>query len=383
MNNKLKSLIAVGLLSGSSMSLFAQTAFVVKGNLKDTARNGEKVFLSYYNGEKKIYTATIVKDGAYTFEGTVIDPARASLSISTSKEQRKTVPWIMSDKCEFFIEGGEVNVQGPISNPVIKAPGKSQKDFITYQAKLKPFVTREKESYLAMLNALAARDTVNKNIQTAINERSKKQVDSAEVAFLKANPASHVSLDLLEERVTAKSLAEDKDGVLALYNKLAASLKTTVVGKKVGDLIETAFKLGPGKPAAEFVLNDTLGNPVKLSSFKGKYVLLDFWASWCIPCRAENPTVIKAVDKYKDKNFTVISVSLEKPGDRNAWVAAIIKDKLTWTQVAALTKEEGEAMRKLYGIQSIPMNFLIDPQGKIVATYLRGEALLKKLEEVL
>ena len=383
MNNKLKSLIAVGLLSGSSISLFAQTTFVVKGNLKDTTRNAEKVFLSYYNGEKKIYTATIVKDGTYIFEGTVIDPARASLSISTSKEQRKTVPWIMSDKCEFFIEGGEVNVQGPISNPVIKAPGKSQKDFVTYQAKLKPFVTREKESYLAMLNALATRDTVNKNIQTAINERSKIQVDSAEVAFLKSNPASHVSLDLLEERVTAKSLAEDKDGVLALYNKLAASLKTTVVGKKVGELIETAFKLGPGKPAAEFVLNDTLGHPIKLSSFKGKYVLLDFWASWCIPCRAENPTVIKAVDKYKDKNFTVISVSLEKPGDRNAWVAAIIKDKLTWTQVAALTKEEGEAMRKLYGIQSIPMNFLIDPQGKIVATYLRGEALLKKLEEVL
>jgi thiol-disulfide isomerase/thioredoxin len=383
MNNKLKSVIAVTFLIAGSFSVSAQTAFVVKGNLKDTTRNGEKVFLNYFNGEKKVYTTTIVKDGAFVFEGTVKDPARASLSISTSKEQRKAVPWIMSDKCEFFIEGGEVNVQGPISNPVIKAPGKSQKDFIAYQSKLKPFVTRERESYLAMLNALAARDTVNKNVQSAINERSKKQVDSAEVAFLKANPASFVSLDLLEERVTAKSLAEDKDGMLALYNKLAASLKATVVGKKVGELIETAFKLGPGKPAAEFVLNDTLGNPVKLSSFKGKYVLLDFWASWCIPCRAENPTVIKAVDKYKDKNFTVISVSLEKPGDRNAWVAAIIKDKLTWTQVAALTKEEGDSMRKLYGIQSIPMNFLIDPQGRIVATYLRGEALLKKLEEVL
>jgi thiol-disulfide isomerase/thioredoxin len=112
-------------------------------------------------------------------------------------------------------------------------------------------------------------------------------------------------------------------------------------------------------------------------------VLLDFWASWCIPCRFENPTVIKAYDRFKHKNFTVLSVSLEKPGDRKAWVAAIIKDKLTWPQVATLTSEENSKVSKLYGIQAIPMNFLIDPQGKIVAVHLRGEALIKKLEEIL
>jgi len=383
MNNKLRSLIAVGLLTAASFSVSAQTTFVVKGNFKDSSHNGEKVTLNYYTGGKSVYARSVVENGAYTLEGTVTDPTRITLSVATTKEQRKAIPWIMTEKCEFFVESGEVTVQGPFANPVIKVTGKSQKEFATLELKRKPFATRERESWLAMLNAIAARDTVNKNIQTAINERSKKQVDSVEVAFLKANPASHVSLDLLKERVTAKALAEDKETMSALYNKLASPLKTTYVGKQLGDLIETAFKLGPGKPAADFVLNDTLGNPVKLSSFKGKYVLLDFWASWCIPCRAENPTVIKAVDKYKDKNFTVISVSLEKPGDRNAWVAAIIKDKLTWTQVAALTKEEGDAMRKLYGIQSIPMNYLIDPQGKIVATYLRGEALLKKLEEIL
>jgi thiol-disulfide isomerase/thioredoxin len=384
MISTVKVVITAGLLTGASFSLFAQTPFKVKGNLKDTSRNGEKVILSYFNGEKKVYTAAIVKDGTFAFEGTVKDPARATLSINTSKEERKAIPWIMSDKCEFFIEGGDVVLEGlPISKAVIKAPGKSQKDFLALQAKLKPFNEKERTSFLAMLNAVAARDTVTSKKQKAINEISKHEVDSVEFVFLKANPASHVSVGLLREKITAKSLSEEKETMAALYNKLAAPLKKTVLGNQIGELIETAGKLGPGKPAGDFVLNDTLGNPIKLSSFKGKYVLLDFWASWCIPCRFENPTVIKAYDRFKDKNFTVLSVSLEKPGDRNAWVAAIIKDKLTWPQVAALTKEEGDNMRKLYGIQSIPMNFLIDPQGKVVATYLRGEALIKKLEEIL
>jgi thiol-disulfide isomerase/thioredoxin len=384
MISTVKVVITAGLLTGASLSLVAQTPFKVKGNLKDTSRNGEKVLLSYYNGEKKMYTAAIVKDGTFAFEGTVKDPARATLSINTSKEERKTIRWIMSHKCEFFIEGGEVTVEGlPLTKAVIKAPGKSQKDFLALQAKLKPFTEKENNSSNAMFDALAARDTVTAKTLRATNDKCKQQIDSVEMAFLKANPASHVSVDLLREKITAKSLSEEKETMAALYNKLAAPMKKSILGTQIGELIETAGKLGPGKPAGDFVLNDTLGNPIKLSSFKGKYVLLDFWASWCIPCRFENPTVIKAYDRFKDKNFTVLSVSLEKPGDRNAWVAAIIKDKLTWTQVAALTKEEGDNMRKMYGIQSIPMNFLIDPQGKVVATYLRGEALIKKLEEIL
>lgn len=383
MNKTIKSVIAAGILTTSSFSVFAQTAFVVKGNFKDSSHNGEKVTLAYFNGVKKVYVPAVVQNGTYTMEGTVTDPSRATLSVATTKEQRKVIPWFMSEKCEFFIEGGEVTVNGTFGNAVIKATGKPQKEFMALQAKLKPFVTKERESYLAMLQGVAARDTVVRNTQSTINERTKKQIDSVEVAYLKANPASHVSLDLLKERVTAKGLAEDKEGLSAMFNKLSAPLKNSSEGKKLGDLIETAFKLGPGKPAEDFVLNDTLGKPVKLSDFKGKYVLLDFWASWCIPCRFENPTVIKAYDRFREKNFTVISVSLEKPGDRNAWVAAIIKDKLTWTQVATLTAEEGDSMRKRYGIQSIPMNFLIDPQGKIVAVHLRGEALIKKLEEIL
>src|SRR5688572_8686134 len=122
MISTVKVVITAGLLTGASLSLVAQTPFKVKGNLKDTSRNGEKIFLSYYNGEKKMYTAAIVKDGTFMFEGTVKDPARATLSINTSKEERKTIRWIMNQKCEFFIEGGEVTVEGlPLTKAVIKA----------------------------------------------------------------------------------------------------------------------------------------------------------------------------------------------------------------------------------------------------------------------
>lgn len=384
MYNTVKTVITGSLMTLASLSLSAQTAFQVKGTLKDTSRNGDKITLAYFNGVKKVYTGTVINGNTFTIDGTVTDPARATLTISTTKEMRKINPWVMSEKCEFFIEGGTVTVEGmPLSQAVITAPGQSQQDLLALKAKLKPFHEMETASNDAMLQAIIARDTVARDKHRAANDRSKQLIDSVEVVFMEANPSSHVSLDLLQERVNAKSLAEEKDKLAAWHGKLAGSLKKTVVGKQLSEQIKTAFKLGPGNPAENFALNDTLGKPVQLSSFRGKYVLLDFWASWCTPCRYENKTVVKAYERFKDKNFTVLSVSLEKPGDRKAWVEAIQKDGLTWTQVAALTSEENSKVTKLYGIRSIPMNFLIDPQGKIMAVHLRGEALVQKLEEVL
>lgn len=136
------------------------------------------------------------------------------------------------------------------------------------------------------------------------------------------------------------------------------------------------------KPAPDFTLPDVNGKPVSLSSFKGKYVLVDFWASWCGPCRAENPNVVSAFQKFKNKNFTILGVSLDRPGQKENWVKAINDDQLTWTHVSDL-KFWDSMVVNMYGIDGIPFNVLVDPSGKIIAERLRGEDLEKKLSEVL
>jgi peroxiredoxin len=136
------------------------------------------------------------------------------------------------------------------------------------------------------------------------------------------------------------------------------------------------------KQAPDFTLPDVNGKPVSLSSFKGKYVLVDFWASWCGPCRNENPNVVNAYQKFKDKNFTILGVSLDRPGQKDAWTEAIKEDNLTWAHVSDLKFWDSEVVN-LYGIEGIPFNVLVDPNGLVVGEDLRGGELEKKLAEVL
>ncbi len=168
-------------------------------------------------------------------------------------------------------------------------------------------------------------------------------------------------------------------GIIAEYNKMMAK-KDDPAQTPADANTASSNKPGIGMMAPEIIMNDTAGKPFALSSLKGKYVLVDFWASWCAPCRGENPNVVANYNKFKNKNFTILGVSLDE--DRAAWTKAIKKDGLAWKQVSDL-KGWSNAAVNVYGFNGIPYNVLIDPSGKIIATELREAALGSTLAAVL
>ena len=223
----------------------------------------------------------------------------------------------------------------------------------------------------------------NKDLEKIAQLRPQYQkIDSIRTELYKqwisAHPSSPISAMALSFYVREKNM----DELQKQLNMLKREAKQNALAKKMQYSIDAAKATAINKTAPDFIQNDTLGRPVALKDFRGKYVLVDFWASWCVPCRAENPAVVKAFNRFKEKNFTVLSVSLDRPEAKEKWLKAIHDDGLAWTHVSDLKYWKNEVAVQ-YDIHSIPANFLIGPNGKIVAKDLRGEELYKKLEEVL
>lgn len=255
------------------------------------------------------------------------------------------------------------------------------KNYIALIAEIKPFEDKlqalSKESQQAtpaQKNDPAYRAGIEKRYSEVANE-----LTIILKSFIAKHPDSYISLLALNELISSGTEAT---ALYSLYQKLSESVQKTDFGKELGDRILSSTRTAIGAVAPDFTQKDPSGKPVKLSDFLGKYVLIDFWASWCGPCRSENPNVVKAYKQFKNKNFEILGVSLDNPNAKSAWLKAIETDKLTWPQVSDLQGWKNSAAR-LYGVQSIPQNFLLDPKGVIVAKNLRGEQLIATLNTVL
>lgn len=354
--------------SGNNGSAMAADSFHLQGQI--AGLDAGWIYLQHVDtaGNAVMDSARVTAD-SFRFSGVQAEPALYTLLLKGP--DRRSV--------RFFLDNAEIKLSGS-SDSLSQADitgSATQDDYQTYLNRLKPINAqidslgeKYEEAYGSKNSSLM--DVLNKKYDELDSIR-KVQITQ----YIKVNPASVVSA----WAVTRNFLfSPDAAELTDLYGVLDPSIKNTSYGKKIKHALDIAEKLAIGKPAPDFTQNDAEGKPVSLSGFKGKFVLVDFWASWCGPCRAENPNVVRAYNKYKNKNFTIVGVSLDE--DKAAWQKAIKHDQLNWTQVSDL-KGWKNAVAQQYGIRAIPANILIDDHGIIVGHDLRGQKLEDKLAEVL
>jgi peroxiredoxin len=365
-------LIAISILPVAAM---AQKPFSIEGTLKKSSGT-EKVYLSYAQNGQSLTDSTELKNGSFSFSGNVADPVRASLYRKPAEKNGKR------DLLSFYLEGSRIKL---VAADSLKNASITGSQVNTDNDKLKT-LTKPVQDRLASISSefgkLSAEQKKDKALTDSIYKRyeaASKGLEPIYLDFARKNPTSYVSLTAIQQIATSESAQTEAEQV---YSALGETVKNSKAGKDISIYFNAVKKTKIGLQAIDFTQNDVNDKPVKLSDFKGKYVLVDFWASWCGPCRQENPNVVAAYNQYKDKGFTILGVSLDQPGKKEAWLKAIADDHLTWTHVSDL-KFWDNAVAKQYGIRSIPANFLIDPDGKIIAKGLRGEALKEKLASLL
>jgi peroxiredoxin len=380
---------------GISMLLFfiackqkATNEFVIDGTIKNATV--DVIFLeeaSLTNTQPVIVdSAVIKKDGSFELSTIATEE---NLYVLRLTQESNPVATLINDSRHITVEADLTNEEKPYS---VKgsAASKALVDYLLnsnkklaaiYNTSIQLDSLQKTQGNDSAVNAMTRnRKEVTDDYTNYVNEVIKNSQSPSLTIFTlgsyqsyATNPAFGLQpfsqqnmLDIINQTATK---FPDHKGVVSLQNSL--QVQSTPQPSATGFL---------NKPAPDFILPDADGKPVSLSSFKGKYVLVDFWASWCKPCRIENPNVVKAYQQFKNKNFTILGVSLDKQKDD--WIQAIDQDKLTWTHASDLKFWESLVV-PMYGIEGIPYNVLIDPNGVVIAEKLTGEGLIQKLSEVL